>query len=68
MKTQTSQPKAVRYQGKRYTVLAERYLGKNDLYKLASRNEDGSPFGAKKSECISMYWSRGLQRWVTIPE
>jgi hypothetical protein len=57
----------VRYQGKIYQVLAKSYLGNNQLYKLESRTEDGSPFGAKKDNCIPIYYSTTLKRYVTIP-
>lgn len=41
----------VEYQNKTYKVLANKYLGDFQLYKLASDNEDGSPFGALKTDC-----------------
>jgi len=41
----------VRYKGRIYRVLDTKYLGNSDLYKLASRSRDGSPFGALKIRC-----------------
>lgn len=43
--------KFVSYQRKNYKVLANKHLGDFRQYKLASRHEDGSPFGALKEDC-----------------
>jgi len=41
----------VTYQGKKYNVIKRGYLGDYSLYKLASQNSSGSPFGAKVADC-----------------
>ena len=49
--TYTDEGKQVKYLGKVYRVIKRGYLGNPNLYKLASRTEDGSPFGAEIARC-----------------
>jgi len=62
--------KNVSYKKKIYRVIEEQFCGNKNLYKLASRTQDGSPFPASKSDCIEVVWAEHIHngRWVTIPE
>jgi len=60
--------KTVSYRKTVYFVKSENFCLDDSLYCLESRFSGGSSFIAKKSDCIEVFYSERLGKFVTIPE